>query len=208
MVRRGRRYGGRLSAIGRKRELREFLSTLVGVRRRSTRPGGVRLMTIHASKGLEFDVVYVPGCEDSILPCTLSEADGVDLEEEKRLLYVAMTRAKTDLILSWAEKRTVYGKTMKRKRSPFLSAIEDALLRHEAAAVKRGSPRGTGSFRSSIEEPIHPAAANDSGPKVPFSPPIDRFSPADIIPVSEIRQVTPAIPAFRSAGAENRPRKG
>jgi len=53
-----------------------------------------------------------------------------------------MTRAKTDLILSWAEKRTVYGKTMKRKRSPFLSAIEDALLRHEAAAVKaRTSPR-------------------------------------------------------------------
>ncbi|MBN2049788.1 MAG: UvrD-helicase domain-containing protein [Spirochaetales bacterium] len=91
----------------------------------------VTVMTIHAAKGLEFDTVYIPGCEDSVIPCSLAGEEVKDEEEEKRLLYVAMTRAKGNLILSYAEKRTIFGKTRPQKQSPFLISIEKDLLKRQ-----------------------------------------------------------------------------
>ncbi len=107
-----------------------------GVDRYDPRLQGVTVMTIHAAKGLEFDVVYVPGCEEGILPCTLTGVDDVDLEEEKRLLYVAMTRARNDLLLSWAEKRTLFGRTTVQAQSPFLRAIEESLLSRRDPVIR------------------------------------------------------------------------
>ncbi|ADK82589.1 UvrD-helicase domain-containing protein [Sediminispirochaeta smaragdinae] len=98
----------------------------------------VSIMTIHAAKGLEFDLVFIPGCEDSIIPCTLVGEKSEDVEEERRLLYVAMTRARQELLLSYAAKRTIFGKTVVQKESPFLTAIEEALFdRREAAAHRK-----------------------------------------------------------------------
>ncbi|MDR2518085.1 MAG: UvrD-helicase domain-containing protein [Spirochaetaceae bacterium] len=98
---------------------------------------GVRIITIHASKGLEFEHVFVPALEEGILPFTgafsfdspiLSEEA---LAEEKRLLYVAMTRAKTGLYLSYTEERRAFhgargaaGKTIKLKKSRFFNDLE------------------------------------------------------------------------------------
>jgi DNA helicase-2/ATP-dependent DNA helicase PcrA len=66
-------------------------------------------MTVHAAKGLEFDLVFVPGLEDGVFPSARSVEERNGEEEERRLLYVAITRAKKELILSYAKTRFVFG---------------------------------------------------------------------------------------------------
>ena len=87
--------------------------------------GGVTLMTVHCAKGLEFDTVYVAGVEKGLFPL---EIDGTEFEgeEERRLFYVAVTRAKTNLILTKAESRLKFGKRTFSKPSPFLSELRRA----------------------------------------------------------------------------------
>jgi uncharacterized protein (TIGR00375 family) len=86
------------------------------------------LMTIHAAKGLEFPCVFIIGCEDGMLPYTLFVKRRADVDEERRLLYVGMTRAQKYLILSHARKRFMFGKAYSLKRSRFLDAIEEELF--------------------------------------------------------------------------------
>ncbi|MDR2111244.1 MAG: ATP-dependent helicase, partial [Spirochaetaceae bacterium] len=86
----------------------------------------VSLMTIHASKGLEFDQVFVAGLEEGLLPFTLFDKDE-DIEEERRLLYVAMTRARRGLHLSWASARTFRGRKLALGPSRFLAGLEDLI---------------------------------------------------------------------------------
>ena len=97
----------------------------------------VTLMTLHASKGLEFACVFVVGCEDGLLPYRLFEDRQTDLEEERRLLYVGMTRARHWLYLTWAKSRVLYGKTLHPDKSPFLEAIEQELVDQSKAEFKR-----------------------------------------------------------------------
>ena len=99
-----------------------------GIDRYDPRVQAVSIMTIHASKGLEFALVFIPGCEDSIIPCTLTNEAARDEEEERRLLYVALTRAKGEAILSRAETRVIFGKKRIQPESPFLASIEEELL--------------------------------------------------------------------------------
>ena len=87
----------------------------------------VSLMTMHAAKGLEFPVVFVTGCESGLLPLTYFKQDPVDVEEERRLLYVAMTRAKEILCFTYAKKRRIYNQIIAKGKSPFLNDIEDKL---------------------------------------------------------------------------------
>jgi superfamily I DNA/RNA helicase len=84
---------------------------------------GVRVMTIHASKGLEFEHVFVAGLEEGILPFTLYN-ERPDIEEERRLLYVAMTRARRGLWLSSSASRNFRGRLLKNPPSRFLSELE------------------------------------------------------------------------------------
>jgi uncharacterized protein (TIGR00375 family) len=93
----------------------------------------VALMTLHAAKGLEFPVVFIVGCEDGYLPSDRSS----DEDEERRLLYVGMTRAKEQLFLSYAKKRMIYGRVLQRSISPFVKAIEDRLMTREKAEMKK-----------------------------------------------------------------------
>jgi len=94
----------------------------------------VTLMTLHAAKGLEFDAVFVAGCEEELLPHSraLSEMRGGDpdagLEEERRLLYVGMTRARKRLFLTWARERMQFGSFSVRRPSRFLEEIPRALI--------------------------------------------------------------------------------
>jgi len=91
----------------------------------------VAVMTLHASKGLEFKCVFIAGCEDGLIPHTLHEHHETDREEEKRLLYVGMTRAQSYLYLTHARKRFLHGQERTMQRSPFLSQIERELTEVE-----------------------------------------------------------------------------
>ncbi len=88
----------------------------------------VALLSMHAAKGLEFPVVFVAGCEDGLIPYHRPDGNGGDLEEERRLFYVAMTRAKGRLYFTRARRRRVFGKTANRKESPFVAEIEKELI--------------------------------------------------------------------------------
>ena len=89
----------------------------------------LNLMTIHAAKGLEFGTVFVVGLEDGLLPHSRSIESTEQLEEERRLLYVAITRAKDQLFLTWAKRRMIYGRTQYSLPSQFLT--ESNLLEYD-----------------------------------------------------------------------------
>ncbi len=94
----------------------------------------VRLMTLHSSKGLEFPVVFIAGCEEHILPLSL-EGMISDPAEERRLFYVGMTRAKEILFLTCAGRRRLFGRNMNNPPSAFLADIEDELKEREQARL-------------------------------------------------------------------------
>jgi DNA helicase-2/ATP-dependent DNA helicase PcrA len=93
----------------------------------------VSVMTMHAAKGLEFPVVFIAGCENDLIPLN---RQGADPAEERRLFYVAMTRAMEQLYLSRAKKRSAYGKRLSRTLSPFVADIEARLKIAESPKVK------------------------------------------------------------------------
>jgi superfamily I DNA/RNA helicase len=118
----------------------EFLSlAALGSAADTLCPGmaSVSLLTIHAAKGLEFACVFVPGCEEGLLPYTLFSDKEADREEERRLLYVAMTRAKSHLYLTHSRQRTLFGKRWQLPRSSFLDCIEEELLELSRAEPAR-----------------------------------------------------------------------
>lgn len=86
----------------------------------------VTLMTIHSAKGLEFPVVFVAGLEEGLFPNLLFDNDPAKLEEERRLAYVAITRARRKLFLTYASSRRTYGSTTANPRSRFVGEIPDA----------------------------------------------------------------------------------
>ena len=91
---------------------------------------GVKLMTVHAAKGLEFKYVFVTGLEDGLFPHQRND-DAVDAEEERRLFYVALTRAKEKLFLSFTNFRTIFGSRGINTPSEFISDIPSDLLEKE-----------------------------------------------------------------------------
>lgn len=92
----------------------------------------VALLTLHAAKGLEFPVVFIIGCENGLIPYRPPSGEPAPLDEERRLLYVGMTRARRILILSRARRRTLFGRSVETAPTPFIAPIEAALLRLEA----------------------------------------------------------------------------
>ena len=88
----------------------------------------ITLLTLHAAKGLEFPVVFIVGCDDGLLPLRPWRGAEIDYAEERRLLFVGMTRATTRLTLLTAAKRTLRGEVTECSPSPFLSSIDPALL--------------------------------------------------------------------------------
>jgi len=89
----------------------------------------VQLMTVHASKGLEFDAVFISGLEEGLFPHENSMNDYDGLEEERRLMYVAMTRARKRLYLSHSQTRMLHGQTRYNLKSRFLDELPEACLK-------------------------------------------------------------------------------
>jgi superfamily I DNA/RNA helicase len=94
------------------------------------RAEAITLLTLHAAKGLEFDVVFLAGCEKGLLPLRFPASDPTedDIAEERRLLFVGLTRARAKLILTCASRRMRYGSDRPAGRSPFLTAIDPSIL--------------------------------------------------------------------------------
>ncbi|MDY4618976.1 MAG: 3'-5' exonuclease [Bacilli bacterium] len=97
----------------------------------STDADAVTLMTVHSAKGLEFKVVFIIGLEENIMPISKALYDDEELEEERRLMYVAITRAKEKLYLLNAGRRILYGNMQMNPPSRFISEISDNLLDKE-----------------------------------------------------------------------------
>ncbi len=116
----------------------------------------VTLMTVHASKGLEFEHVFVVGMEDDLFPSSMTKSEVRGLEEERRLFYVAITRAKQTCIITYAKSRFKHGKTEAARQSPFLNDIDPQYLKTQTAAFGGGMGReiddSAGGFWESMRE--------------------------------------------------------
>jgi len=119
----------------------EQVSLVANIDRWEDRANAVSLMTLHNAKGLEFTVVMIPGLEDGLLPHESAFADDDELEEERRLFYVGMTRAQDDLCLFCADTRRRSGITEMRVPSRFLDEIDSSHLSVEDARAPTGRQR-------------------------------------------------------------------
>jgi superfamily I DNA/RNA helicase len=102
----------------------------------------VSLMTMHAAKGLEFPIVFLVGCENGYLPFQGLGLETTDVDEERRLFYVSMTRAQEQLYLTFAKKRKIYGKTKERAVSPFIGEIQSRLKMKEKSVSGKKRKNG------------------------------------------------------------------
>lgn len=100
----------------------------------------VTLMTLHAAKGLEFPVVFLIGMEEGIFPLARAKENPEEAEEERRLAYVGITRAKQKLYLTNANSRVLYGRIQRNPASEFVTEISDDLLQQDSPAVRSKAP--------------------------------------------------------------------
>jgi DNA helicase-2/ATP-dependent DNA helicase PcrA len=135
---------------------------------------GITLMTLHTAKGLEYPVVFIVGLEENVFPHVRSIGEPRDLEEERRLAYVGITRARERLYLTNAWSRTLFGATNYNLPSRFLKEVPEEL-------VRVASPSSTaGGFRRAASEwgdasPAFGAGRNTFGPRPAARPPAPSF---------------------------------
>jgi DNA helicase-2/ATP-dependent DNA helicase PcrA len=115
----------------------------------------IQLMTVHSAKGLEFDAVFITGIEEGLFPHENSMSDADGLEEERRLMYVAITRARQRLYMSFSQTRLLHGQTRYNVKSRFFDELPDG-------ALKWLSPRNAG-FGSGHAREYQNAWARGSG---------------------------------------------
>jgi DNA helicase-2/ATP-dependent DNA helicase PcrA len=147
-------------------------------------PDFVTLMSIHASKGLEFSNVFVVGLEEDLFPSQMMLSSRADLEEERRLFYVAITRAKENLYFSYALSRYRYGRLMNCEMSRFIDEVDPSYLR---VNTRYGSRQPQLTTRNDSQSPISSGYARSlvnkrrAAPKKPlqYHKPSADFVPSD-----------------------------
>ena len=123
-------------------------------------PSGVTLMTLHSAKGLEFPVVFLTGMEEGVFPHSRSMNDPEELEEERRLCYVGITRAKAELYLSYAQHRRIQGYAMGEPSRFLLEIPEEEVALLNARAPEPPMPRMSSPMSRTPSMPV-PAADED-----------------------------------------------
>ncbi|MHB1214515.1 MAG: UvrD-helicase domain-containing protein [Thiobacillus sp.] len=123
----------------------------------------LQLMTVHAAKGLEFHAVFITGLEEGLFPHEQSANEENGLEEERRLMYVAITRARRRLYLSHAQSRMLHGQTRYSMPSRFLDELPEQVLLH---LNRRSEPAPSAGSGRAAPAPRSPHAVNDTGYKV------------------------------------------
>ena len=113
----------------------------------------VAMMTVHAAKGLEFDHVFVAGMEEGLFPHSRSVDSPADMEEERRLMYVALTRARRTVVLSGARFRFVAGESKAQHSSRFLSEIPDEAIERLAGGGRFDDGDDVRGYRYDLDEP-------------------------------------------------------
>ncbi|RLQ96483.1 DNA helicase PcrA [Falsibacillus albus] len=113
----------------------------------------VVLMTLHSAKGLEFPVVFLLGMEEGVFPHSRSLMEEEEMEEERRLAYVGITRAEQELFITNAQMRTLFGRTNMNPVSRFIDEIPEELIDVIGGERKQSSPFGTGMSGGSMNRP-------------------------------------------------------
>ena len=124
----------------------EKLALMAEVDNHDENQDAVVMMTLHSAKGLEFPVVFIPGMEDGLFPGHRSFDSPDGMEEERRLCYVGMTRAKERLFLTGAAVRTLYGRTDYTRESQFLREVDKKLLTGDSVFDRAKRPRFTDGY--------------------------------------------------------------
>ena len=162
----------RLAGEYKDRSLSDFLEDIALVSDQDTLQSGAdvpTLLTLHAAKGLEFGVVFIVGLNDGTLPHSRSFDDPDSMEEERRLFYVGITRAKDRLYLSFAQNRSLYGYSEPSEPSRFLNDIPENLW--EETTGRSGRRMGESYRRAETwQSAARPAAPTQPRPAVQYQP--------------------------------------
>ena len=124
----------------------EEVSLITDIDNYDNNADSVVLMTVHSAKGLEFPVVFLPGMEENIFPGMASVYVPSEVEEERRLAYVAITRAKEELYIFHAESRMIFGMTNRNRVSRFVEEIPETLVEHTRSRDYSARPVSMPSF--------------------------------------------------------------
>lgn len=149
-------------------------------------PEKVTLMTIHMAKGLEFKYVYIVGLEEDLFPSQMMLTSRADLEEERRLFYVAITRAEKKLYLSYALTRYRFGRLKNCEKSRFLDDIDPTFIKVSSKfAGFESTPSSSGSYAKSLVNGIKKTMASTPLKKVSTYQPSFDFAPSDTSSLQE-----------------------
>ena len=132
-------------------EFLDFTSLESGELQAAASEDALQLMTIHSSKGLEFDTVFITGLEDGLCPHERSLNENNGLEEERRLMYVAITRAKNKLYLTLSQSRMTYGQPTYNLPSRFLDEIPESLIKKINVPINNSNPIGASYHNNSAK---------------------------------------------------------
>ena len=157
----------------------------------------ITLMTIHSAKGLEFKSVFIVGVEENLLPSSMAQSSARELEEERRLFYVAITRAKEHCMLTFSKSRYKYGQFEFCDPSRFLKDIDSAYIRMAGATLQQMRPARTpqppGMPAFSLTNRVR--SSNEAPPAV---------EPRRIVP-PRLQRIAPTSTTAQSAGAAGNP---
>ena len=151
----------------------------------------VSLMTIHLSKGLEFPVVHLVGLEENLFPSFMSSSTREELEEERRLFYVALTRAEKQVFFSYAISRFQWGKITDAEPSRFLSEIDAEYLEFVNPVIEKKVFNRSG-LTSDIFGDFSEQKIEKKEPKKTFNSPESTIQPKNLKPVASARIINPS----------------
>ena len=155
---------------------------------KDTNQDAVTLMTVHGAKGLEFPYVYIVGLEENLFPSQMALQDRSDLEEERRLFYVAVTRAQQKLYLAYATSRFRYGKLVYAEPSRFIEEIDPQYLDYDIATAE--AQQASRQFNDQAGGAINGVSMKGkSSPKQASHQPSADFSPDDLQELAEGMEV-------------------